>query len=145
MQHCNYVLILKENFGNFERGQLSAGAEDWSRIAQTRGESAIHYTINTCLKLRAHLETIFMHTHSDRFAITIYAWRTNPSACPKFCSIYWKIAGLRPAIFSGTPRNGVAILTHNRWISFWCKWDQSLCMPRKFLQIVILMLILPGL
>ena len=37
--------------------------------------------------------------HSDRFAITA---ATTAALGTTFC---WKIAGLRPAIFRGTPRN----------------------------------------
>ena len=102
MQPSPISLLIKREFVIFERvPEAQPGFEPGTFYFV--GECLIHYSIEKVMKRLARKDNLYPQ-RSLRDRLRAQGHILSRLAFLKYLN-YWKIAGLRPAIFSGTPRN----------------------------------------
>ena len=111
-QHSSSLVssIKKRIFVIFERVPLSQPGFEPGTLP-TKGERLIHYSIKEVMLMSARKDNLYTQ-RSLRDRPRAQGHILSRLAFLKYLN-YWKIAGLRPAIFSGTPGNSKDLINDN--------------------------------
>ena len=110
MQPSPISLLIKRGFVIFEIVPIAqTGFEP--RTFSIEGECLIHYSIEEVMKIEGLKDNLYTQ-RSLRDRPRAQGHISSRLAFLKYLN-YWKIAGLRPAIFSGTPGNSKDLINDN--------------------------------
>ena len=102
MQPSPISLLIKRDFAIFERVPMAQPGFEPGTLC-LEGERLIHYSIEEVMLRQVRKDNLYTQ-RSLRDRPRAQGHILSRLAILKYLD-YWKIAGLRPAIFSGTPRN----------------------------------------
>ena len=110
MQPSPISLLIKREFVIFERVPIAQPGFEPGTFG-IEGECLIHYSIEGVVLRRAQKDNLYTQ-RSLRDRPRAQGHILSRLAFLKYLN-YWKIAGLRPAIFSGTPGNSKDLINDN--------------------------------